>query len=285
MSLNNTTSWRDWDSQFKRVIWAERAAGSDKSYEWDFAKQVLQQVTGLNPSELSPQHTVTLGDPPKSYRIDFAILKNDRKYAIEVHGFDKTGSGRGPTSQQLTDRNIRERELGQDGWTVLNFSNSEIAADPRQCRLHIEAALFGKVVQIAPKAQPASAAKPRSKAPAEPQKGTRKATPNNTRSAKEQIAKAPEIAQKKSNRGSFTLVGVGIFLLAALAISMNSGARPSSTPEQSQFKDPANPNCQEFTSRAQLDEWVELNPALVEAANLDGDSDGKVCESYNFPDE
>lgn len=294
MSLNNTTNWRDWDSQFRQAIWAERAALSDKSYEWEFAKSVLQQVTGLNPGELNPQHTVTIGNPPRSYRIDFAILKDGIKYAIEVHGFDKSGSGKGPTSQQQTDRNKRERELMQDGWVVLNFSNSEISNDPRKCRLDLEAALSAPVAKNSPMRTPSRSAKPTPKTSSEPATKTRttapskkpqKAAPPSPRNAQIRSTEPPVPESNKSNRGSITLVGIGIFLLIAFAISLNSGSQPGNEPVQSQFEDPANPNCQEFVSRAQLDDWVRLNPALVEEAQLDGDGDGKVCESYNYPDE
>jgi very-short-patch-repair endonuclease len=64
------------------------------------------------------QHAVDAGG--RRYRLDFAIP--DAKIAVELDGHDFHEK----TKEQVTYRNMRDRDLQAAGWTVLHFSGSEL---------------------------------------------------------------------------------------------------------------------------------------------------------------
>lgn len=92
---------------------------------------------------LRPQ--VEIKSEEKKYIVDFLILKinkqkiKETKFVIECDGFDYHSSKK----QQAYD-NQRQRDLENDGYTIIRFSGKEIYEDPVRCvyealkRLNIE---------------------------------------------------------------------------------------------------------------------------------------------------
>ena len=86
------------------------------------------RVPGLNPNEVTPQRPFTPNDG-RILRIDFAIERDDVRIAIEVEGWDKTGSGQGKTKQEHDAFTRRIQSLTSEGWKPLPISNAQFQAD------------------------------------------------------------------------------------------------------------------------------------------------------------
>ncbi len=63
------------------------------------------------------------------YRLDFAIVADDQKIAIEVDGHDFHER----TKKQAAHDKSRDRALVTAGWKLLRFTGSEVWADPDRC--------------------------------------------------------------------------------------------------------------------------------------------------------
>jgi very-short-patch-repair endonuclease len=63
------------------------------------------------------------------YRLDFALVTDTQKIAIEVDGHDFHER----TKEQAARDKARDRTLVLDGWTVLRFTGSEVWRDARAC--------------------------------------------------------------------------------------------------------------------------------------------------------
>lgn len=115
-------------------------------WELRFAREVLTRVEGLTPGMVQPQYSFYDANGKRRY-IDFAILEGNAArgdvvlIAVEVDGYDKTGTGTGPTRAAMADWLERQNALTQQGWRVLRFLNSEFAADPARAARMIAATL------------------------------------------------------------------------------------------------------------------------------------------------
>jgi very-short-patch-repair endonuclease len=105
---------------------------------------VLQHVPGVYPEivELQRHHEERGG---RQRRIDFAIEEGEFvRLAIEVDGYDKTGSGTGWTRAEHDDFLSRQTSVVTEGWRVLRFSNRRVRDEPEACiesiALNLEAA-------------------------------------------------------------------------------------------------------------------------------------------------
>lgn len=82
--------------------------------------RIAQEIYSFN---LLPQHEVVASDG-SLFRLDFAIP--DFKIAVELDGHDFHER----TKEQVAHRNMRDRKLQADGWTVLHISGSELWKAP-----------------------------------------------------------------------------------------------------------------------------------------------------------
>jgi len=71
-----------------------------------------------------------------SYRVDFALLVFDEKFAIELDGHDFHER----TKEQARRDKSRDRALTMAGWKVLRFTGSEVYANPLSVVDQLEAA-------------------------------------------------------------------------------------------------------------------------------------------------
>jgi hypothetical protein len=110
---------------------------ADSKYERLFTEQVLPLVAELDLQALHAQHPFVDGDG-RNRRCDFAIIEgSDLKIAIEVDGFDKTGSGAGMTPAQFVDWQRRQNSLMLQGWELLRFANTDVRDHPKKCAEHL----------------------------------------------------------------------------------------------------------------------------------------------------
>ena len=125
------------------ATWLSRNAGQigsdDYGYELLFARQVLPRVPELDPEDVTPQLEVLLDGRVR--RIDFAVRRNDTKLAIEIDGWDKSGTGIGMTREQHQDFLARQNALVLAGWTVVRFTPVEVRDQPAQVAKRLGEAL------------------------------------------------------------------------------------------------------------------------------------------------
>ena len=114
-------TWKEWEKKYQNVIKHTR-------YEWDFAKDVLPHVVDLQPSQVIPQHVFINTDGYKCH-MDFAVIVDNVKIAIELEGFDKTNSGRGPTKEEHGRFILRQQALTSGGWKSFPITNAQFKRD------------------------------------------------------------------------------------------------------------------------------------------------------------
>ena len=90
---------------------------------------VIPEVIGLKPSQVTPQFPFTGGDG-RQYHMDFAIHTDKVRIAIELEGFDKTNSNRGKNRKEHDDFNRRIQSLTALGWRPLTITNAQFKSDP-----------------------------------------------------------------------------------------------------------------------------------------------------------
>lgn len=115
-------TWKEWEKKYQGVI-------KHSPFEWDFAKDVIPQVPDLKPSQVTPQYAFTNLDGYECH-MDFAIIVDNLKIAIELEGYDKTNSGKGQTREKHADSARRQQALTRAGWKLLSITNSQFKADP-----------------------------------------------------------------------------------------------------------------------------------------------------------
>jgi len=115
-------TWKEWIKKYQNVI-------THSQFEWDFAKDVLPYVVDLQPSQVIPQYPFTNLDG-HACRMDFAVIVDKVKIAIELEGYDKTNSGRGPTKEEIYDLASRQQALTRGGWESLPIFNAQFKKDP-----------------------------------------------------------------------------------------------------------------------------------------------------------
>jgi hypothetical protein len=111
-------------------------------YELLFATQVLSAIEDLiDFSYLLPQHSFADAQG-RQRRIDFALTEpNGVRVAIEIDGYDKTGSGGGMTPREFEDWLFREASLASLGWRVIRFPNSMVKKNSTQCAVLLRATI------------------------------------------------------------------------------------------------------------------------------------------------
>lgn len=109
MNTRNTSGtpvpadWSEWKKHWRTTI-------RHSEFEWDFAMDVIPAVIGLQPSQVTPQHPF-VGIDGRQYHMDFAIVTEKVKIAIELEGFDKDNSGGGQSKKQHDEFNRRIQSL------------------------------------------------------------------------------------------------------------------------------------------------------------------------------
>jgi hypothetical protein len=119
---NDPADWNEWKKLYKDTI-------RHTQFEWDFAIDVIPEVVGLKPSQVIPQHPFT-GRDGRDYHMDFAIITEKVKIAIELEGYDKTNSGTGKTKKEHDEFNLRIQHLTRLGWKILTITNAQFKRDP-----------------------------------------------------------------------------------------------------------------------------------------------------------
>ena len=115
------TDWKEWKKIYQNTI-------RHSQFEWNFAIEVIPNVKGLKPSQVIPQHPF-IGRDGREYHMDFAIITERVKIAIELEGYDKTNTGTGKTKKEHDDFNRRIQDLTRLGWKVLTITNAQFMAD------------------------------------------------------------------------------------------------------------------------------------------------------------
>jgi hypothetical protein len=90
---------------------------------------VIPAVIGLQPSQVTPQHPF-VGIDGRQYHMDFAIVTEKVKIAIELEGFDKDNSGSGQSKKQHDEFNRRIQSLTALGWKPLTITNAQFKSEP-----------------------------------------------------------------------------------------------------------------------------------------------------------
>jgi len=257
--------WADWAKKYGPVVQAQRAIGSHISYEWEFAKAVLRNVSGLPASRVTPQQEF-VGENGQILHMDFGIEVNGHKIAVEVEGFDKTGSGMGKTMSEHNNWAARQRALEKLGWKVIAITNKDFMTNPVKYQRIIENAMT-----TATTVEPVILTPQPVVVKVEYQKPKKKAAP-------------PVIPEKPRGMSTGSILATSA---AVIAIVAGVAYAANNDPQQDvpSFVDPLNPDCREFDTRAQLNGWVADNPEIVKAAFLDGDGDGWICEGEKYPDD
>ena len=119
---NDPADWREWKKLYKDTI-------RHTQFEWDFAIDVIPEVVDLKPSQVIPQHPFT-GRDGREYHMDFAIITEKVKIAIELEGYDKTNSGTGKSKKEHDAFNLRIQHLTRLGWKILTITNAQFKRDP-----------------------------------------------------------------------------------------------------------------------------------------------------------
>ena len=114
--------WSEWRKHWRSTI-------KHTEFEWDFAMDVIPSVIGLQPSQVTPQHPF-VGIDGRQYHMDFAIVTEKVKIAIELEGFDKDNSGSGQSKKQHDEFNRRIQSLTALGWKPLTITNAQFKSDP-----------------------------------------------------------------------------------------------------------------------------------------------------------
>lgn len=250
---HNPADWDEWKKLYKNTI-------RHTKFEWNFAIDVIPEVVGLKPSQVIPQHPFT-GRDGREYHMDFAIITEKVKIAIELEGYDKTNSGKGKSKKEHDEFNLRIQHLTRLGWKILTITNAQFMEDPMGYANEIRQLM------------------------SEPQTQTvLVAGQDNTESIK---------SIKEAGAAGFAIIilllGILIFFLMQNENKSNSvptNVVVNSSPEV--FK-----NCAALNSvypngiarsRADKDKKIYSNPIVNESMykanrNLDGNDDGVMCDS------
>jgi very-short-patch-repair endonuclease len=113
--------------------------GDTQGYELDFLTNVLRKIPALRPGEVRAQEEFEYGG--RQGRIDFVIVRNNIRLAIEVDGRTKSPTGEPVDNEAHVRATRRQNALSQAGWTVLRFANTDVRLNPDACRAEIERSL------------------------------------------------------------------------------------------------------------------------------------------------
>lgn len=126
-------NWDEWIAENRRALEMDGTP-----FERLFVDEVLRKVPNLSPSCVSAQTTFDdLGGGTR--RIDFTIEEGDYvRIALEVDGWDKTGTGSGMSRHEFHDWSYKELSITAAGWVPLRFANGLIKRKPEDLRESIE---------------------------------------------------------------------------------------------------------------------------------------------------
>jgi|GEM_PF-2716230 len=264
--MNNVpNNWDEWAAMYGPIVKAQRALGSPISYEWEFAGAVLRHVSGLPASRVVPQQEF-VGENGQILHMDFGIEVTGHKIAIEVEGFDKTGSNMGKTKSEHNNWAARQRALEKLGWKVIAITNKDFMTNPVKYQRIIENAM--------------TASAPSERAIVAPQPVVVKVQYEQPKM--QEPSTNPTKRPKSFSTGSILASSAIAIAIAVVLFGLVNNSTDYETPI---FANPSNPNCDDFSTRAQLNEWAKRNPEMIVTAHLDDDGDGLTCESYRYSDD
>lgn len=109
----------------------------DSPYEALFAKTVVPLIAGVTPDLITAQFPFTDTDGRQRY-CDFVIRQGSAiRIAIEIDGFDKTGTGQGMSHDEFVQWQRRQASLTAQAWYVLRFANRDVRDQPERCAREI----------------------------------------------------------------------------------------------------------------------------------------------------
>jgi superfamily II DNA or RNA helicase/very-short-patch-repair endonuclease len=110
--------------------------GSESFLEYAFLRWILTPaVKSETVRSVKAQQEVSLNE--RSYRIDYAILGNEIKIAVELDGFEFHGS-----RQAFSYDRLRQNDLQAAGWTILRFSYDSVRRETARCVEQLQAVLL-----------------------------------------------------------------------------------------------------------------------------------------------
>jgi very-short-patch-repair endonuclease len=106
-------------------------------WELRFVDQVLRHVRDLDFANVEAQTEFRDRDGTLR-RIDFTVTTpGGVRIALEVDGWDQTGSGSGATARQFAAARRREQSMVSQGWRLMRFANRNVKDNPRECAANI----------------------------------------------------------------------------------------------------------------------------------------------------
>ncbi|HVB20555.1 MAG TPA: DEAD/DEAH box helicase family protein [Ktedonobacteraceae bacterium] len=115
------------------AVYDELSAESFLEYaflRWILTPATLSEIV----YRVSPQHTVSWAE--HTYRIDYAIMGQQRLIAVELDGFEFHGNRTAFSYDRL-----RQNDLHAAGWIVIRFSYDTIRSDPARCVAQLQSVL------------------------------------------------------------------------------------------------------------------------------------------------
>jgi len=95
--------------------------------------EVIQQVLTENSYQFIYPQYVFQEESGKTRRIDFAIVSQNSKIAIELDGYTYHAEGI-VTPDKFSDDLQRQNELSLAGWTIIRFSWRDVVRNPEKCK-------------------------------------------------------------------------------------------------------------------------------------------------------
>lgn len=113
----------------------------DSDFEVLFARTVLPKVKDLKLENITVQYPFFDNDGRQRY-CDFVVRESEHvRFAIEIDGYDKRGTGTGMSRQDFIDWQRRQASLVSQGWHVLRFANNDVRDFPERCADYINTLL------------------------------------------------------------------------------------------------------------------------------------------------
>jgi len=126
-------NWDEWIARNRRALEQDGTP-----FERLFVEEILRNVPNLSPVSVSAQ-TQFLDLAGNERRIDFTIEEGEFvRIALEVDGYDKTGTGGGQSRNEFHAWSYRELSMTAAGWVPLRFANGLIKREPEDLRECIE---------------------------------------------------------------------------------------------------------------------------------------------------
>jgi len=216
-----------------------RTITSQSPFEWNFAKDVIQRVPGLNPNQITPQQQF-VGNDGVERHMDFAIQIGELKIAIEIEGWDKTGENRGKNKQEHDEFNRRIQSLAAIGWTVLPITNAQFMESPTTYVRQIEKMIMDEEEKTF-RPKPETEVAPRSLIPGPSKK-------------------------------LLSVVAVVILIVIAVILVLTRGSDVPANPGNSK-------DCSDFANYSEAKTWFDkYDPQYGDVAKLDSNGDKTPCE-------